>query len=65
MSSKQINDDDITEKMMPLQNDNKEDPQDDDLETSFSSGVGSNSRVPVRLGEDSTLNLSKCIRTGF
>ena len=31
MSSKQINDDDITEKDDALQNDNKENPQDDDL----------------------------------
>ncbi|MFA6751335.1 MAG: DNA gyrase/topoisomerase IV subunit A [Fermentimonas sp.] len=65
MSSKQINDDDITEKNDALQNDNKENPQDDDLETSFSSGVGSNSRVPVRLGEDSTLNLSKIYQNWF
>ncbi|NLC85780.1 MAG: DNA gyrase/topoisomerase IV subunit A [Bacteroidales bacterium] len=65
MSSKQINDDDITEKNDALQNDNKENPQDDDLETSFSSGVGSNSRVPVRLGEDSTLNLSKMYQNWF
>ncbi|MDD2930116.1 MAG: DNA gyrase/topoisomerase IV subunit A [Fermentimonas sp.] len=65
MSSKQINDDDITEKDDALQNDNKENPQDDDLETSFSSGVGSNSRVPVRLGEDSTLNLSKMYQNWF
>lgn len=65
MSSKQINDDDIIEKDDALRNDDTENRQDDELETSFSSGVGSNSRVPVRLGEDSTLNLSKMYQNWF
>ncbi|MDD4778310.1 MAG: DNA gyrase/topoisomerase IV subunit A [Fermentimonas sp.] len=65
MSSKQINDDDILEKNDALHNNDSENRQDDELETSFSSGVGSSSRVPVRLGEDSTLNLSKMYQNWF
>ena len=57
MSSKQKNDDELEDK--------KVNHQEDELETSFSSGVGSVSRVPVRLGEDTTLNLSKMYQTWF
>ena len=57
MSSKQKNDEEIDNKGV--------DSQDGEHETSFSSGVGSGSRVPVRLGEDTTLNLSKMYQNWF
>lgn len=57
MSSKQKNDEDLENK--------NENNQEGELETSFSSGVGSVSRVPVRLGEDTTLNLSKMYQSWF
>jgi topoisomerase-4 subunit A len=57
MSSKQKNDDELENKNANL--------QEEEQETSFSSGVGSLSRVPVRLGEDTTLNLSKMYQTWF
>ena len=57
MSSKQKNDDDLENK--------NENLQEEEQETSFSSGVGSVSRVPVRLGEDTTLNLSKMYQSWF
>lgn len=57
MSSKQKNDDELENK--------KENLQEDEQETSFSSGVGSVSRVPIKLGEDTTLNLSKMYQTWF
>src|SRR5690554_1794498 len=57
MSSKQKNDEDFENK--------NENNQEGELETSFSSGVGSVSRVPVRLGEDTTLNLSKMYQSWF
>lgn len=56
MSSKQKNDE--------LENKNAND-QEEELEKSFSSGIGSVSRVPVRLGDDTTLNLSKMYQTWF
>jgi topoisomerase-4 subunit A len=65
MSSKKINNDDIIENNDDLQNNEDVNLQDDELEISFSSGVGTNSRVPVRLGEDSTLNLSKMYQNWF
>src|SRR5690554_6856760 len=65
MSSKKINNDDIIENNDDLQNNEDVNLQDDESEISFSSGVGTNSRVPVRLGEDSTLNLSKMYQNWF
>ena len=57
MSSKQENDNELENK--------NENIQEEEQVTSFSSGVGSVSRVPVRLGEDTTLNLSKMYQTWF
>ena len=57
MSSKQKNDNELENK--------NENIQEEEQVTSFSSGVGSVSRVPVRLGEDTTLNLSKMYQTWF
>ena len=57
MSSKQKNDDELENKNANL--------QEEEQETSFSSGVGSVSRVPIKLGEDTTLNLSKMYQTWF
>jgi topoisomerase-4 subunit A len=44
MSSKKINNDDIIENNDDLQNNEDVNLQDDELEISFSSGVGTNSR---------------------
>jgi topoisomerase-4 subunit A len=55
MSPKLPNDDDIKEK----------DENMDEDETLSSSDSFSGSKVPVRLGDDSSLNLSKMFRTGF
>ncbi len=57
MSSKQKNDNELENKNAMS--------QEGEQETSFSSGVGSVSRVPVRLGEDTTLNLSKMYQSWF
>jgi topoisomerase-4 subunit A len=57
MSSKQENEDELENKTENLQG--------SELETSFSSGAGTISRVPVRLAEDSTLNLSKMYQSWF
>lgn len=65
MSSKQINNDDIQENESVLNNSDTESTQDDELEISFSSVGNSKTRVPVRLGDDSTLNLSKMYQNWF
>lgn len=57
MSSKQKNDNELENK--------NENIQEDKQVTSFSSGVGSVSRVPIRLGDDTTLNLAKMYQTWF
>ncbi len=65
MSPKQFNDDNIIENDKDLHNNDTEKQQDDELETSFSTGIGSDSRVPVRLGDNSKLNLSKMYQNWF
>ena len=65
MSSKQINNDDIIENDDALQSDDIKKQQEDQLEKSFYSGATPNSRVPVRLSDDSTLNLSKMYQNWF
>ncbi len=65
MSSKKINDDDILENDKNREFDDSDNLQDDDQPTSFASGAGTSSRIPVRLGDDSTLNLSKMYQNWF
>lgn len=65
MSPKQFNDENIIENDKNLHNNDTEKQQDDELETSFSTGIGSDSRVPVRLGDNSKLNLSKMYQNWF